>query len=288
MNLLRKIWNNPVWSKVIAYVIINLFTSGVISLTGVKAFFESLLLKGGTFTTLEVVLITLLLSFVILLIGLLVHVYWKKNLQKRYHNFYHSKTGKILPIADIDQKSPLLTKIAVAGLGDAGKTTLIENLCNTLPKGERTSGKGGYVVNLSTNSYNYAAILDGSGQSIPIQNSLITKANIIIFVVDHNIAATDIRIDERRVREHISFIQQAVDHLLDNGYSPRHFYLLLNKRDKWNRNSEFLQDDLIKTIRASEEMLQEKFPGSNVIFRQYSNENSVDVRTLRHNLINRL
>lgn len=287
MDQLYRIWRDPVWSKIIAYIIIWICTS----LIGYFDFVHNVLrnkVLNRELTKLESVLLISIVSLILLSIILFILYTRKKNIQKRYHNLYHSRTGTIIPIDKLKKQSPQMKRIAISGLGDVGKTTLIKNFSNALRSKERTYGKGCYVVNLSNNSYNYAAILDGTGQKIDIQNSLILEADIVIFIVDHNISNSEVTIDNERLFEHNTFVEQAIDKMIDEEHFPPYIYILLNKKDLWKQNLEKDQEKLIKASRKLEEFIQETLPRSTVIYRPFSNEETALVTKLQHNLINKL
>lgn len=287
MNLSKNVWNDPVWSKVIAYAIIYVLTLTISNVSQIDDLISKNLLN-RKFTTLEFYLLIAVFSLIFLILIYLIVGYKKKNIQNTYHKKFYQSVGSKLNYEELKTKYPNLKKIAVAGLGSVGKTTLIENLCNEIPTKEKTEGKGAYVVNLDNNDYKYAAILDGTGQRNEVQNFILAEADIIILIVDHNINSESTEIDSQRIFEHTTFIGQAKDKLIEKNRKPSDIYILLNKKDQWKENSEEDKSNLINKVREIEELFQKAFPNSSVFFRKFSNDYSLDVTTLRHNLTNKL
>lgn len=283
MNYFINKWKDPVWSKVIAAGIIYILTLVINTFTQVfnKGIF---LLTNFQISRVHIYIGLTLVVFVIISIILIYFNIARSKIQVSYHNQYYSLTGKKLEIDFVSTKSPDIKYISICGRANVGKTTLIENICGEENKFEVTEGKGVYVLNLSNKSYNYCAILDGSGQSQAIQNDLATLASTIIIMVDHNFKDQKINIVKSRINDHKIFINLLIDRLYNSNTKISNIIVLLNKSDLWIQSNREKQQVLLDAGSEIQTLLSENFKNSKIEVLQFSNESQKNIKNLKHKL----
>ncbi|HRD80098.1 MAG TPA: GTPase domain-containing protein [Saprospiraceae bacterium] len=196
---------------------------------------------------------------------------------RRYEILQESSNKKI-SWQEFEKKFQYLKKISVLGLGNVGKTTLIENICRLENQNIQTQGKVAYITKLSASKSKFVAILDASGQSQSLQNDIGLESEVIIILIDHNDSDLINRIDRDRLRSHEIFISLFIDRLHTKEFKPKTIFLLLNKQDLWGgRNN---KDELLHFFNQMTVKIKNSFPSSEIIGLHFSNSVTSDCSRL--------
>lgn len=251
-----KIWEDPVWSKVIAALIILIVPMII-----------NYLINGFDWLFFIVLIVSILILIILIKLNL-------KNTQKKKFQQIIDKVGSKILISELeDIKDINIKKISIVGLGNVGKTTLIENICDAPNTDTRTTGRGAYIHNFSKNSFKIGAILDASGQSQSLQNGLAIKSNLLIILIDHNSSRTDTKLSNDRISKHKDFLNLLLDKLNNNEHKPEWIHFLLNKEDLWS-NMNNNEKKALKKIFKNQIKIFKTFFGQkvNITNSFYSNE----------------
>ncbi len=193
-----------------------------------------------------------------------------------------------ISLQELKKNYNFLKKISIIGLGNVGKTTLIEHICRIENKKVLTQGAVAYITNLSVKRNKFVAFLDASGQSQSRQNDLALESEIIIILLDHSDSDTINRIDSGRLETQKSFIFLLVDRLRTREHKPKAIFLLLNKRDLWIRNSDVKKTNLFNFFNETKNIIKQEFPNSSVIDIHYSNSITSDCSKLINSLLDKI
>lgn len=158
--------------------------------------------------------------------------------QHRYHLLYHRRHGKLLDIDWVKFWNPRMTRIAIVGEADTGKTTTIENLLEIRHKNTSTLENKIYVANISNSSYKYIGFLDGPGQSPAAQNDLAILSDIVVVMVDHNSSPVNTSLSQARLTDHKAYLRTLISRIKRDKISLKKVFLLANKHDLWRKLSE--------------------------------------------------
>lgn len=165
---------------------------------------------------------------------------------------------------DIEDIYPPLFKIGIIGIQKAGKSALLNNLCQ-LSDDQKETGKNSidtkqlyvyihsfYIPVKSNHSPRVVGLLDGPGDndSLFLQNDIAKTADLIIIVLDHKkYHDTDEgKIDKARLEEQDEFLNSMYKFLNYNRSSEntiQSIHFLLNKRDIWEKQNDQEKQKLI-------------------------------------------
>ncbi len=273
MNYFNKIWNDNVWSKVIAMLLFT-FISYLFMII-FRTFPEFLNLRFNDFSNLNLNIhtttVTLSALLGILIVALIVLI--RKNLNDKNLQKW---SGKSSSIKEMEKKFPRLPKISICGIGGVGKTTLIENLCVKKNLNSITLKTEALVLNFSQNSNMHGILLDASGQSQSSQNDIAVKADHIIVMIDHSAMNNSTEISDDRIREHLNFLRLLKDRLKTTKHIPKSFHFLINKKDLWDKCPTKRKKYFKRKIDQGIRKFKIGFENSNVTFSFHSNRNTQD------------
>lgn len=158
------------------------------------------------------------------------------------------------PLSSIPQLSEDVPFVGVFGETKTGKSTLLRKLQLDTQRPKPTRGL--YAAALRTHGPNPKVffLLDGEGESPAEQSRICKDADLLFFIVDHNLSDTDIRISGSRKDEHMKFWKDMATFFKDRTSEVARIHILLNKKDCWQKStakSEFLGwgDELVNTIK---------------------------------------
>jgi|GEM_PF-7019744 GTPase SAR1 family protein len=187
-----------------------------------------------------------------------------------------SLSGEKIPLSFLKSKLPFLKRISILGIGNVGKTTLVENICRNENQNTLTQGSGAYITNFSNKLNKYAALLDASGQSMSLQNDIALEANILIILLDHNSSSVDRKINQARMDKHDDFLLLLKDRLQTKEHSPSWIYFLLNKDDLWSMLSKNERQMLTGWFEKHVSDFKSLFPRTEVSHSKHSNSKTSD------------
>lgn len=226
----KEIWNDPVWSKVIAAVIISVPSALVATITNWLVDYSG--------NSIGLSLFIILVSLIAILFLLLVLNWLINRIQKaRGIKYFKEAIRYDFPIAleaALLENAPHIERIGIIGQTEVGKTTLIKNIIGEKYKTYKTTETvGAYIHNFSNTKDKYGAILDGAGQITAQQNQIASNSHILILMLDHNISSNSTSLDEERIEAHEQLIFQVYGELKLKQWTPKHILILINKKDLW-------------------------------------------------------
>jgi len=204
--------------------------------------------------------------FLLALIVLVPHV-----LHVRRIELLQNLSGDKISLDFLKSKLSFLKRISILGIGNVGKTTLVENICRNENQNTLTQGSGAFVTNFSGKSSKYAAMLDASGQSMALQNDIALEANILIILLDHNSSDKDRKINQARMDRHDDFLSLLKDRLETRGHSPLWIHFLLNKDDLWANLKKTEKQRLTVWFEKHVTSFKSSFPRTEVSHSNHSN-----------------
>jgi hypothetical protein len=159
------------------------------------------------------------------------------------------------PFTSIPLLSDEIPYIGVFGETKSGKSTLLRMLQRDTRKSKSTRGL--HATALRTNGAHPKVffLLDGEGESPAEQSKICQKADLLFFVVDHNLSDSEVRISKDRKQEHVKFWKSMSTFFKDRDAEIKKIHVLLNKKDCWQVSagaSGFVSwgDELIDAINA--------------------------------------
>ena len=126
----------------------------------------------------------------------------------------------------------------ILGLKDAGKTTFIRNVLN-LPNEKTETAKPIYrLTPIQTGKgLKWATFLDGPGGHKGGAVRILSEAEKIVLLIDHNDSSIDVDFDEERGEDQLRFAQSITELISEFEFPIAQIILQPNKVDLWGTNS---------------------------------------------------
>ncbi|WP_025154382.1 GTPase domain-containing protein [Morganella morganii] len=159
-----------------------------------------------------------------------------------FFNAHYSLTLKIVKRKDYDKEYSVkdLDKIkgkhpivAIIGLSEVGKTTLLDLILHKKNKNERTQSVYGKLENYKGRSYYF---YDMKGESHIQISQVLERADCALFLLDHNLGGVDENINDSRISSSNSLINSLYSTRENKHVIPTLF--ILNKCDLWGGKCE--------------------------------------------------
>lgn len=144
-----------------------------------------------------------------------------------------SLQGRRVALSRLNEISPEPIRLAIVGLSQAGKSTLIDRLHHRKPALERTQDQHAYVIPISLSDKIFVALLDGPGGLFADQFEVASKAEFLCIMLDHASDTESQVADEGRLEASKQFCEQLRAFILTQNRRLRRVHLLLNKQDVW-------------------------------------------------------
>ena len=225
------------------------------------------LTSAGIYTCLGWEMPSVLLTLGVSILGLALLIFlWrlgsfvlKEFVQKRE---LRGMIKKPLPFDDYNfDKYSYIPIFGVIGIGDVGKTSLIEEILELDRTKDETRGKYVYIQDfLIDGEIKYIAFLDGTGQRNSIQMEIVRKVQHLIILIDHNLSATDIRFNPDRKDEHSFFLENVRDEIQNGKINIDKLFLLFNKEDLWKQNPLEVKEEINKYFKEEISKFRHTFP----------------------------
>lgn len=127
----------------------------------------------------------------------------------------------------------------VLGLKDAGKTTFIRNVLN-LPNERKETAAPYYRLTpiQTTGGVKWATFLDGPGGHKGGAVRILSEAQKIVLLIDHNGSSSVEDFDAQRGKDHISYAESIAELIEEFDFPVSHIILQPNKVDLWGAHKE--------------------------------------------------
>jgi len=186
--------------------------------------------------------------------------------------------GEILATDELDGIHPPIKKLAIIGIGQAGKTTLRDRLSFDVSKAERTQQVTAKIVSLHSARPTYLAILDGGGEKYAQQFKIAEIADCLCVVLDHNSSDTSKALSKTRVAQHRGFLSQVKHHLNEAGCEKKNWTrFLVNKHDLWKLRSSAERSEITEFAAQEAEKWQAANLSEHVDYVSHSNAKAQDI-----------
>lgn len=224
-----------------------------------------------------------LIAQVIIQIYTFASEYIQKYIQKiKKDKLFHDFLGKPITMEVLENNFSDITKISILGLGNVGKSTLIESLCNISNKNQVTQGRWAYLKKFSRESITKTAILDASGQSTSQQNDIAILSNFLIILLDHNESSVKQDVNMGRISNHEDFLRLLLDKLNNaKDYYPHWVLFLMNKKDTRLTLSKTDKGFINEKLNVWVTKFSSSFPLAQITFDHYSNKEINDCSLLQ-------
>lgn len=127
--------------------------------------------------------------------------------------------------------------IGVFGETKSGKSTLLRKLLQDTSQTKPTRGLHATVLRTNGAQPRVFVLLDGEGESPSEQSKICKNADLLFFVVDHNISDTETRISKARKDEHLKFWKTMSTFFKDRAAAVQAIHILMNKKDRWSNSA---------------------------------------------------
>ena len=159
------------------------------------------------------------------------------------------------PPSEIPPLSREVPYIGVFGETKSGKSTLLRKLLKDTDKTKPTRGSHATVLRTNGANPRVFILFDGEGESPSEQSKICKNADLLFFVVDHNISDSETRISGPRKENHLKFWRSMSTFFNDRQTDIQTIHVLLNKKDCWSKSAtsaEFRSwgDDLVDGIKS--------------------------------------
>lgn len=189
--------------------------------------------------------------------------------------------GRVLPFGQLDAVDPSIPIVGIAGLSLAGKTTLLSRLVHAMAPQERTQTVTFRVLALQSSPPRFVAIVDGGGERVAQQFSIIERCEYLCAVMDHNEDGSSETLSPRRLESHREFWKQARILLEDRNLTTKKSILLIqNKRDRWQKAPGQEQKLLLDFFADEAAAWKNARLAGEVIIQPHSNESPSDISSL--------
>lgn len=141
------------------------------------------------------------------------------------------------PPSEIPPLTREVPYIGVFGETKSGKSTLLRKLMNDTGKAKPTRGSHATVLRTNGANPQVFVLLDGEGESPAEQSKICKNADLLFFVVDHNISDAETRISTPRKEDHLKFWKSMSTFFNDRDKDIQTIHVLLNKKDCWIKSS---------------------------------------------------
>jgi hypothetical protein len=135
----------------------------------------------------------------------------------------------------ITQLPPGCVKVALVGVGDVGKTTLLHHLAAIEPEPAKTKDPE-VTLFPAAEPVRWLAYLDAAGQDLTQQFEIMDHADFLILLLDHNSTPTASVSNDRKKQQSFN-VDQLVGKIqrLAKGKQVLAIHVLRNKHDLWSR-----------------------------------------------------
>lgn len=192
--------------------------------------------------------------------------------------------GRKLTLDKLRELPERCVKIALVGIGCAGKTTLLEHLTG-LPQTNAQTLSPELVV-LTVENVGDLVFLDAAGDDLTQQFELIDHADVLILVLDHNekriarVSSTRKQHQERNIRQLLFKLQQKQK----SGRPIFGVHLLYNKQDLWGNCPTPERINLVAWFGTLLSQIQHVLPLVPVSADDHSNQRTVDITKVRNQI----
>lgn len=147
---------------------------------------------------------------------------------------YGESFKNLLELPEFTEEVP---SIGVVGVSNAGKSTLINLMAGGDGQVEPTIEYRATVLRTNGVNPRHFVLLDGRGEDLTQQFAICEEASALFFVLDHNRKDDTAAVLEDRKSEQNRFVDSVVPFLARNPKHHKFIYVLLNKRDNWERST---------------------------------------------------
>lgn len=197
--------------------------------------------------------------------------------------------GQAVQIEQLDNFYPPILRLGILGPPEVGKTTLIRRVLTQPPPNGRTRGVHVYIAALQITPVQYVALIDCIGEELPYQFEVLSHADIICVLLDHNISHTALEIVPARL-ERGSYYQNQFRSDLRRLARPNKpiVYVIGNKRDLWQQLPHQQSQQFVNYLEHEVQLWRESSLASDVKLLLHSNQNADDVPVFVNSIISEL
>ena len=198
-----------------------------------------------------------------------------KHDKKKLLNYHE---GKKINNQLLDEELPDTPRVAVLGIGNVGKTTLISSILQKEHQDETTYGKTSYILKLKDGKH--VALLDGTGQSHSTQNDNAINSSILLIILDHNESKSQPKLNSERLERHKEFLIVLKDRLQSRNHTPEWIHFLFNKKDLWDRSNRKEKEEIKLFFDQQVKNFQDIYPMVKLTHDFHSNNQTNDCSRL--------